>query len=476
MIENNKNESPVINNQKPTPNNKDKLIVKNNQKSTIKNLSDSINKDVKQLILGTVAGLIILSLIIAQLSTKSGSKMDEMVLNLMLGTAFGFVLARGAYGFGGAFRRPIQQKEYSLPKSVVMFLAITTTLVAIVAMIEQSQGLITDEYIGIIATNGETTTMSFMFIIGGLMFGIGMLLAGTSGSGTLRDIGIGGVGAIIVLVGWMFGVFVGFIFRAPIMATWMGESVNLNLFEELGIFSGLIVNLTIILIVYGLLLYFEKRFGNGKINKTPLETEIENQQNYLNDQVSFISNKRINRMYFNVFQKKWTFLTTAILLSIVAIFSLAEKGGWGVSSTYGYWGAWMLEGFGAEITNINLTGETGQSIIAQGSLDPVVFADGFWDHSGSMYNISLLLGSTMAVGLAGRFRIKHKMRYRNVLMFIIGGFIMGFATQLSGGSNIGALIDPIVVGELSGYVHGVLLIMGSWFTWKIIQLTNSQHI
>ncbi len=468
MIESNKD--------KQTPHNEDNLKVNNNEKSTIKNLSDNISKDVKQLILGIVVGLIIISLIIAQMSTKSGSKMDEMVINLMLGTAFGFVLARGAYGFGGAFRRPIQQKEYSLPKSVVMFLAITTTLVAIVALIEQSQELITDEYIGIIATNGQTTTMSFMFIIGGLMFGAGMLLAGTSGSGTLRDIGIGGVGAIIVLVGWMFGVFVGFIFRAPIMATWMGESVNLNLFEELGIFAGLIFNLIIIALVYILLLYLEKRFGNAKTNKTPLEIETENEKDYINDQVSFISNKRMNRMYYNVFQKKWTFLTTTILLSMVAIFSLVEKGGWGVSSTYGYWGAWIIEGFGADVTNINLTNETGQSIAAEGSLDPIVFADGFWDHSGSMYNISLLLGSTMAVALAGRFKIKYKMRYRSILMFIIGGFVMGFATQLSGGSNIGALIDPIVVGEISGYVHGVLLVIGSWFAWKMIQLTNSVHI
>ncbi len=472
-------EKPTVNKSKIDKTKSNEVVISKSiiNKSTIKNLSDSIDKDVKQLILGTVAGLVILGLIIGQLITQSDDKvkMNEMVLSLMLGTAFGFVLARGAYGFGGAFRRPIQQKDYALPKSVVIFLAITTTLVAMVVMIENTHNLLGGDYTGIIEANGKSTTMSFMFVVGGLVFGMGMILAGTSGSGTLRDIGIGGVGALVVLVGWMFGVFTGFIFKAPIESTWMGESVSFNLFEELGVFLGLIVNLMLIGLVYLILLHFEKKFGKKSTTKTPLEIELENEKDYVRDKVSFISNKRMNRLYFNIFQKKWTLLMTSILLSIVAILSLMDEGGWGVSSTYGYWGAWILEDFGVDVLNINLTGIEGQGITAPGALNAEEFTAGFWNHAGSMYDITIILGAMMAVGLAGRFQIKHRMRHRSVYMFLIGGFVMGFVTNLSGGSNIGALVDPIVVGEISGYVHGVLLVIGAWIAWKIIVKTNSIH-
>ncbi len=444
-------------------------LKKSFDKSTIKNLSDGVQKDVKQLILGLVAGLIILSLIIAQLSTKSDDKslMDEMVLNIILGTSLGFVLARGAYGFAGAFRKPIAVKDYSLSKSVAIFLAITTVLVAMVAMIEESQNLIKGDYIGIIEENGISTTMSFMFIIGGLLFGIGMIMAGGCASGTLQDIGVGAAGAMLALFGWMFGVFVGLIFKAPMTDSWMGADVNLNLFKELGVFSGLLVNLMIIGLIYVLLIYLENKFGNQEANKTALDIEQENEKEYIENKVSFVSNKRANRMYYNVFQKKWTLLTTAILLSIVGIFSLVDKGGWGISSTYGYWGAWILDGFGADVTAISLTGDMSQSIV-QGGLNETVFNDGFWNHGGSMYNISIILGSTMAIALSGKFVLDYKMKVRNVVIFVLGGFLMGFGTRLSGGCNIGALVDPIVTGEISGYAYGILLTAGAWIGLKFM--------
>ncbi len=459
---------------KPTNGSTSVFSKKSFDNSKIKTLSDKVEMDVKQLFLGIFAALVIASLIIAQLVTKSDDKvaMNEMIVNIALGTALGFVLARGAYGFAGAFRKPIAKKDYALSKSVVIFLAITTTLVAVVASLESANGIISDEYLGVIATNGESTTMSFMFIIGGLLFGMGMIMAGGCASGTLQDVGVGAVGAFLALFGWMFGVFVGFIFKAPMEATWMGESANFNLFTELGIVGGLLVNLIIIGLIYIFLMYMENKFGDKEANQTALQLELENEKNYAAEQVSFISNKPMNRMYFNVFQKKWTLLTTAILLSVIGIFSLTTISGWGISSTYGYWGAWILDGFGADVTSISLTGDASQDIVA-GGLELETFNGGFWNHDGSMYNISILIGATMAISLAGKFNLDYKMKLRNIGIFILGGFIMGFGTRLSGGCNIGALVDPIVVGEISGYAYGVLLTIGAWLGLKFMSVTNA---
>ncbi len=441
------------------------------EKSTVKNLSDSVEKDVKQLVLGLIAGLTILSLIIAQLVTQNDSKGSNMVVNLMLGGAFGFVLARGAFGFAGAFRNPIQKKDYSLSKGVVKFLGITTVLVAIVGMIQMSFG--TDPFAfgtGIIGTNGSGQ-MSFMFVIGGLLFGIGMIMAGGCASGTLQDIGVGAVGAVLALFGWMFGVFVGFMV-GPIMATtWMGESWSYNFFMEIGIIGGLAVNLILIGLVYLLLITLEKKFGKKPTEKTVLEIETENEKAYIAEKVSFVSNKKANRVYFNLFQKKWTMSLTVILLSFIAILSLSKTGIWGVSATYGYWAAWIIEGFGVDVASINLTGEIGHEIGS--GFNEAIFNDGFWNHTESMYNISIILGSTLAIALAGKFNLDYKMKPKNIVILITGGFIMGFGTRLSGGCNIGALVDPIVTGQLTGYAFGILLTAGAWIGVKFMSVTKS---
>ena len=438
-------------------------------KSTIKNLTDNIQTDVKQLILGLVAAVVIISLIIAQLATKNITNSSSMVVNLLLGTALGFVLARGMYGFAGAFRNPIQSKNYSLSKSVVIFLGILTTLVSIVSLI-QAQSTILPSDKGSIIEQNSGHKISFMFIIGGLLFGIGMIMAGGCASGTLQDIGVGAVGALIALWGWMFGVFVGFIFKAPMLTNWICEGIGFNLFNEVGIFGGWVINLTIIFLIYLLLSFLENKIGDKKNSKTRLEVELENKEDFSKNQVSFISNNTFKKTWFNIFQKKWALTTTTILLSIIGVLSMMKKGGWGISTTYGLWGSWILEDLGVDILGIEFAG----SSIKNGMGGAVgQFNQGFWNHQGSMYNISILLGAVMAIALASKFRLNYKMKPQNIAIYLFGGFIMGFGTRLSGGCNIGALVDPIAAGELTGYMYGILLGIGAWIGLKFMVLTKS---
>jgi uncharacterized membrane protein YedE/YeeE len=171
-----------------TRNNKTKLNT-----TSIKQIGKNIQFDVKQLIGAGVVAVILISMIIAQLITNgngSGSGQGgNLSLYIVQGFMFGYILQRSMYGFAGAFIKPIKKKDYGLSKSVVLFLTISTICITFGQVISNSSTLVVSH------------TMNFMFILGGLLFGIGMVMAGGCASGTLQDAGDGFARGVIAIIG-----------------------------------------------------------------------------------------------------------------------------------------------------------------------------------------------------------------------------------------------------------------------------------
>ena len=66
--------------------------------------------------------------------------------------------------------------------------------------------------------------------------------------------------------------------------------------------------------------------------------------------------------------------------------------------------------------------------------------------------------------LAGSFKKTFKaglqISFKEALLYIVGGFAMGFGTRLSNGCNVGALYTPIANLSLSGWIFLVFLVAG----------------
>lgn len=427
----------------------------------VKAFNNKFEKDQKQIIGAIFVLVLFISLLIARSLTGTSDQRMSLPFYILQGFMFGYILQRSFFGFAGGFVKPIRKRDYSLSKNIILFLAISTIAITFCQVLLEQNGVS-------ILVVGHS--VSFMFVIGGLLFGMGMVLAGGCASGTLQDAGDGFTTAMLAIIGWIFGTFVGFIFLAPMSASsWMSNGFNFNFMQEWGLLQGLMFNLFLLGIIGFILIALERKFLPTKVDyNQELENDIKIQKqeyhpSFIKEQHSYLRDS-----YFNIFVKKWNLKVGAVLLAFIAVYAMVGQGGWGISTAYGMWGAWILEGFGVDIMGIHLAGE--QIAINQQTLEA-----GFWNHGGSIQNISIIGGALFYNLTANRFKLKLTGGWLQAITFIFGGFIMGVGTRLAGGCNIGALAAPIISGSIAGYFFGMLLLIGAWVIIKSQMLVKKKE-
>ena len=125
---------------------------------------------------------------------------------ILLGLALGFVLQRGRFCLNSAFRDIIFLQDLTFFRSYLLCLVVAV----IGTNVLESSGLIMtfdQDTGGFVST--ELMRQSFVpvaNILGGFLFGLGIVLAGGCASGIVYRLGEGQIGALIAIVGFFFGV------------------------------------------------------------------------------------------------------------------------------------------------------------------------------------------------------------------------------------------------------------------------------
>jgi uncharacterized membrane protein YedE/YeeE len=167
-----------------------------------------------------------------------------------------------------------------------------------------------------------------------------------------------------------------------------------------------------------------------------------------------------NQYYTVIFKNPFTYVTGAILLSILQIALFASSGNpWGVSGTFTNWGAWIIEAIGGSVDKWFYFSSTG----AQNTLNA-----GFLNDSGSIQNVGIIIGALLAALLASQFKFKKIKSVKQVVAAILGGLLMGYGARLAFGCNIGALFSGISSLSLSGWVFALFLLVGAFIGSKLL--------
>ncbi len=167
-----------------------------------------------------------------------------------------------------------------------------------------------------------------------------------------------------------------------------------------------------------------------------------------------------NRFYVAVFKNPFTYVTGAVLLSILQIALLAYSGNpWGVSGTFANWGAWLYQLVGGSVDKWYYFSSSG----AQSTLDAGVLS-----HTGTMLNVGLIFGALLAALLASQFKFKKIKSWKQVIAAVLGGLLMGYGARLANGCNIGALFSGIASLSLAGWVFAVFLFVGAFIGSKLL--------
>jgi uncharacterized membrane protein YedE/YeeE len=339
--------------------------------------------------------------------------LDPLIFTAIpVGLVFGFVLSRGRFCMNSAFRDIIVLKDYTLLKAVGV--AILVSMIGFAIM----------DRTGVISVSPVTFWWGAN-MLGGFIFGIGMVLAGGCASGITYRTGEGMVSAMVAVVGLTFfglltsmGVFNPFIdsLRSATTVT-LSDGANLTLANVFGIPYYILA-----LAIAGVALILWAIFGK--------KGEKASESVSLNDKI---------------FKQGWGWKSTGVVIGLIGIAAFYTSTLAGRSYPLAITGGYL---------------STAKSLIMGQNLMtwlPIMV-------------MATIVGAFLAAIISGEFKLRAPAP-KTLIQCFIGGCLMGFGAVCSGGCNITHILSGVPQLALSSMLGGAFIILGCWVTawWMFLR-------
>ncbi|MGI6331730.1 MAG: YeeE/YedE thiosulfate transporter family protein [Zhaonellaceae bacterium] len=205
-----------------------------------------------------IPAALVLTIIVVVIGFYLAGLSPKLPIFWMFGLAFGYVLQRSRFCFTAAFRDPWISGSTSVTRAVLVAIGICTlgfTAIKYGAVLNGAD----------IPGMGSVTPIGLPLVLGGIIFGIGMVIAGGCASGTLMRIGEGFLMQLLVLVFFVIGSLWG----AHDQGAFWGPTFNANaprvfLPDLFGWFGALVVQGLIILLLYIAAVKWQEKKGTAE--------------------------------------------------------------------------------------------------------------------------------------------------------------------------------------------------------------------
>lgn len=346
----------------------------------------------------------------------------KQALLFIIGTVIGVCLLHAMFGFSGAWRRFIRNKQSDGIRAQLILLALTSLVFF---------PLLANGSVASITVQGAVAPIGYALIFGAFLFGIGMQLGGGCGSGTLFTAGQGQVDMLITLLFFI----VGATFASSHLTWWwqLGDIGSISLIEQFNWPVALLLQLAVLVILYRIVLVIQSK------HKQPIH------------KLSFSDNTqpRINTFLFG----PWPLLWAVMGLVILNLLTLLIAGHpWSITFAFSLWGTKFWSAVGGDISQWQYW----QLDYPAAALNQSVLAD-----VTSVMDMGLILGAALAASLAAKFAPAMNLPVKKILIVMLGGLLLGYGARVGFGCNIGALLAGISSSSLHGWVWLVTAFIGN---------------
>lgn len=397
-----------------------------------------------------------IGIILVLLLGKTLLKTDMLFFRLLVGVGLGYSLTRAYTGFAGSVNRAFNTGSTKLMRTLMFLFFISALLTT--AFLFKADPASYDLWIN---------PINFGLILGAILFGFGMSFSSCCASGVLTDLITGLPRALITLIFFGLGVFLGFPiqntagwvknswFSTPVGEKLSGGVFLPDLFKWDGL-EGYLGALVLMALFCGIVVFISYRYERSRkknntytghsMEKVQDENEVLDTKNY-----ELLSETTYNRL----FVKPWTLVQGAVVISVLfALLMGITKAGWGASTPYGLWFGKFLMIFGI----------SPESLASFTQMPAKAYIVPFFEHAVSVQNFGILIGTSIYLLTAGKFKktfmSEMHITVREVLLFALGGITMGLGTRLANGCNVGALYTPIANFSLSGWIFLIFMVVG----------------
>lgn len=342
--------------------------------------------------------------------------MTAILSGLLVGVLFGFALQRGRFCMNSAFRDIILGRDFTLFKAL--------SVAILVEMIGFS----------ILAFTGAVTLapkplMWGANIIGGLLFGFGMVLAGGCASGITYRLGEGMMGALMAVLGFGLSAMMGATgVLNPILKSLQsvktmtadGKSLTLANLVGVDLKVAMLVLAILIIVIWAALAMRNKSTASSYGAKAKSLGEA-------------------------IFKKGWTWLPTGIVVGLIGMLAFPLSAAAGRNYPLGITGGWV---------NIFQSLIKWQTVV-EGNVKVTALN---WEGAEVL---GVVLGALVAALIAGEFAIRAP-EPKILLQTFVGGLLMGFGAMVSGGCNIGHILSGVPQLSIGSIVGGLSIVAGGW--------------
>jgi hypothetical protein len=356
----------------------------------------------------------------------------------LIGFGLGYALIRGDFGFAGLSNKTWRNKSTKLLQALMFMFVVSAAIVMVLLLAGKVD-----------PAKFWVNPLSWGLLFGGILFGIGMSFSSCCATGVLQDVPGGFSRAMITLFFFGMGVF--------IALPWMKwDLVQKSLFTTEGskgiylptLFGGGTAGLIwafLLTVALATGVIFAAKWLGRKLNNG---TEV------VEEEVVVIAAD--DTPAYRLFTKKWSMTRTAIVISIMFGLLVIVSNGWGASTIHAWWFGRFLMIFGVDAQT--LADYTGQAVGK--------FSGPFFENGENVRNLSIITGAFAAMLIAGtfteQFKAGLKIKPLEIVLFALGGLLLGIGTRLSMGCNVGALYTPIAEFSLAGWFYFLFLFAGGW--------------
>lgn len=345
------------------------------------------------------AALVLLALTVVFLTFATAG--PRAALLMLVGLGFGLTLEGLRFGFAGPWRTLVSERDAR--GLLAQFLAVGLAACVAIPLLASFPTEL----------NGAHAPIGLAMIVAAFVFGAAMQLVMGCGSGTLVNAGSGNAIALVALLGFVAGSFLG-----TLHSSWwtsFGVLPLLTLQGQFGTAGGLLLTLLGLVVLAALAL------------------------------MRALPGRRLPPRRL---------LLAALLVALLASLNLVIAGqSWGVVYGLGLWGAKLVSAAGVDLSGSAFWGSAAHAErLSQSLLTDVT----------SLTNIGLILGAFLVM----RWRAVPDPQVapltpRSWLVVLLAGLLLGYSARVALGCNVGAFFSGVSTGSLHGWAWFVAAFAGS---------------
>jgi uncharacterized membrane protein YedE/YeeE len=364
-----------------------------------------------------------------------------------LGLALGTILQRGRLCFAGAFRDQFLMRNGTMLRAILIGLALMTPVFALI-----ESKAVPEPSFGALAQGAHVVPLGLNLVVGGIVFGIGMVVAGGCVSGTLYRIGEGYLASWASLVGILLGLSV----AAHTWNWWYTVTIASAplgwLPTSLGYGGAVALSEVALAVSFVASLWWETRGAEAPPFAIPAGRKAA---------APITFSEHLASLRSSVFDKGWPPVAAVLALAALNVAAFLVETPLGVTGELSAWAdrAAGLVGLAAgpllgadALAGCNLTVGSGSVI------NPTTLLDG-----------GLIIGALLAALLAREFKVRLPKQKRRYVQSFAGGSLMGYGAGIGVGCTIGAFFSAIPSLGLSGWVFGLALLVGAGIGTQVIK-------